>query len=101
MIPLAVIRLAALRAPAAVRDMLREEWIAEAVEIRRVVGMLRALRFALGLLRTGRSIGRTLAGPVSRSAPPERLAAMALMASYSESERVRWTYLSTCAGQLK
>jgi hypothetical protein len=65
-LPHGVVRLAARLLPEQVRDDLRDEWAAELHEILRgaealpVTRVARGVRYALGLLRAGRSIGREL-----------------------------------------
>jgi hypothetical protein len=66
-VPHAILRLAALRVPVALRRWLREEWSAELAEIlsgRATLPLTRlwvGLRYALGLLRTSPEVGRALA----------------------------------------
>jgi hypothetical protein len=65
-LPHALIALAARRAPAEARAELREEWTAELHEILRgaealpITRLVRGTRYAAGLLRTARVIGRQL-----------------------------------------
>jgi hypothetical protein len=67
-LPYAILRLAAMLAPAAQREDLRAEWRSEASAILKetqdvpVTGLLRATWFALGLLARSRAIARELDG---------------------------------------
>lgn len=109
-IPVGIVRLAARRLPSAIRADLRDEWIAELLQILHVFPApapsqpMPGLRFAVGLLFAAPRVGRALvgAGPkasrASRSQGPERInpAGAALgfpKTAYSEMENIRWIYL--------
>jgi len=88
-LPTAVIRCAVARAPRPLRAELRDEWQAELAEILRGREALPAtrlwigMRYALGLLRSSRTIGRTL----SHAHADDRLSALVSEVPYTDAEK--------------
>ncbi|MEY9857876.1 hypothetical protein ABH935_003489 [Catenulispora sp. GAS73] len=88
-LPATVIRVAVVRAPRPLRTELHDEWRAELNEIlrgREALPLTRlwiGTRYALGLLRSSRTIGRTL----SLTSAVDPLSALLSGASYSDAEQ--------------